>query len=121
MVENWATAPLAQKDIVFQSAFAIRQIEIGLASVLSLLFGVTAMLYGMAMIDGLVYPKWVGGLAIAGGVPTTLSGVVMASSGFSDLEMTINMPAAFVLLVWIFTLGVLMWRRGRIASDGAVG
>ena len=52
-----------------------------------------------------------GGLAIAGGISTAFSGVVMAFNGFSDLEMAINMPATAVLVAWVLTLGVLMWRR----------
>jgi hypothetical protein len=37
----------------------------------------------------------------------------MAFSGFSDLEMAINMPASAVLVAWVLTLGFLMWRRDR--------
>ena len=109
MVENWAAA--VQKESAFQSAFAVRQVEIGMASVLSLVLGATATLFGMALLDGLKYPRWIGGLAIAGGASTVLSGVVMAFSGFSDLEMAINMPASAVLVAWVIALGVLMWHR----------
>ena len=114
MVENWAAA--AQKESAFQSAFAVRQVEIGLASVLSLVLGATATLFGVALLDGLKYPRLIGGLAIAGGASTALSGVVMAFSGFSDLEMAINMTASIVLVVWVLTLGVLMSRRDRKPS-----
>ena len=36
MVDAWAVAPAAQKEAAFYAAFAVRQVEIGLASVLSL-------------------------------------------------------------------------------------
>jgi hypothetical protein len=36
MVDAWAAAPAAQKEGVFHAAFAVRQVEIGLASLLSL-------------------------------------------------------------------------------------
>jgi hypothetical protein len=121
MVENWAAVAAAQKESAFQSAFAVRQVEIGLASVLSLVLGATVTLFGVALLDGLKYPRWIGGLAIAGGVSTALSGIVMAFSGFSDLEMAINMPASAVLVAWVLTLGFLMWRRDRKpAGDPAV-
>jgi hypothetical protein len=61
------------------------------------------------LLDDLTYPKWVGGLAIVGGVPTSLSGVVMAFSGFSELEMAINMPASFILVAWVMVLGAFFW------------
>src|SRR5712692_5317788 len=35
MVDAWAVAPAAQKELAFQAAFAVRQVEIGLASMAS--------------------------------------------------------------------------------------
>jgi hypothetical protein len=112
MVENWAAAAAVQKE---RLSVCIRCAAGGdrLASVLSLVLGATATLFGVALLDGLKHPRWIGGLAIAGGAPTALSGVVMAFSGFSDLEMAINMPASAVLVAWVLTLGFLMWRRDR--------
>lgn len=106
----WAMAPAAQKEVTFHAAFAVRQIEIGLASVVSLLFGLTATLYGVALLVDRTYPPWLGGLAIGGGVSTMGAGVVMAYTGFSGLAMAINMPASSILLVWMFAIGVRMWR-----------
>ena len=117
MVDAWAAAPAAQKEVTFHAAFAIRQVEIGLASVLSLLFGLTVTVYGVALLVDKAYPKWMGGLAIVGGVPTTVAGVVMAYTGFSGLAMAINMSANALLLVWMFTLGVFMWRRGGVLPE----
>ncbi len=119
MIQNWALA--AQKDSAFQSALAVRQMELGLASVLSLVLGATATLFGLALLDGVTYPRWTGALALAGGVSTAVSGMVMAFSGFSDLEMAINMPASAVLVAWVIAIGVLMWRRDRSRSRGAAG
>jgi hypothetical protein len=117
MVDAWATAPASQKETAFHAAFAVRQIEIGLASTLCITLGVTATLYGGAllMVDN-AYLKWLGVLAVLGGVPTSVAGVVIAYTGFSALAMAINMPANFVLLVWMLTLGVSMW-RSRTAPD----
>lgn len=112
-----ASAAASQKDIAFHSAFAVRQLETGLASVLSLLPGATVTLYGAALLDGLTYPKWVGGLAVVGGVPTSLSGVMMAFSGFSELEMAINMPASLMLVIWVMVLGVFLWRSVGQSRD----
>jgi len=117
MVDAWTAAPAAQKEGVFHAAFAVRQIEIGLASMVSLSMGLTAAMYGEALLVDQTYPKWVGGLALIGGVPTMVAGVVIAYTGFSGLAMAINMPANFLLLVWMLTLGVLMWRRGGVPLD----
>lgn len=117
MVDAWAAAPAPQKEITFHAAFAVRQVEIGLASMMSLSFGLTVTVYGVALLVDRTYPKWVGGLAIVGGVPTTIAGVVMAYTGFSGLAMAINMPASFILLVWMLVLGVFMWRRGGVPRE----
>lgn len=112
MVDAWAAAPPSQKEEVFGAAFAVRQIEIGLASMLSLSLGLTATVYGVALLGDANYPKWFAGLAMVGGVPTIVAGIVMAYTGFSGLAMAINMPANFLLLLWMLALGGLMWRRG---------
>ena len=113
MVDAWAAAPAAAKEGVFHAAFAVRQIEIGLASMVSLSLGLTATVYGVALLADRTYPTWLGGLAVIGGVPTMVAGVVIAHTGFSDLAMMINMPANSLLLVWMLILGVWMWRGGH--------
>ena len=117
MVDSWAVAPAAHKEITFHAALAVRQVEVGLASTSSLLFGLTVTLYGIALLRDPTYSKWAAGIAIVGGVPTAIAGVVMAYTGFSELAMSINMPASSLLLVWMLALGVLMWRRGASPSD----
>ncbi len=112
MVDTWAAAPASEKEGVFHATFAIRQVEIGLASMLSLSFGLTMTLYGIALLGEEAYPKWFAGLAIAGSVPTIVGGVVMAYTGFSGLAMAINMPANLLLLFWMLALAGLMWRQG---------
>ena len=117
MVDAWAAAPASQKGEVFHAAFAVRQIEVGLASMSILCFGLTATLYGVALIGARIYPTWLAALAMASGIPMIVSGVVMAYSGFSGLSMAINMPASAILLVWMLTLGVLMWRQNGVSLD----
>src|SRR5271156_2199671 len=78
MVDAWAAAPAAQREGAFHAAFAVRQIEVGLASMLSLSLGLTVTVCGAALIADGTYPIWVGRLAILGGVPTIVAGVVMA-------------------------------------------
>jgi hypothetical protein len=112
MVDAWAVAPAVQKEIAFHAAFAVRQVEIGLATMASLMFGITATVNGLALLLDRVYPKWLGALAIVGGMPMILAGIVMAYTGFSRLAMAINMSGSSFLLVWMLALGILMWRRG---------
>lgn len=117
MVDAWAAALAAQKEGAFYAAFAVRQVEIGLASMLSLLLGLTVTVYGIALRVDHTYPQWLGGLAVVGGVLVAVAGIVMAYTGFSGLAMAIDMPASSLLLVWMLTLGVCMWRRGEVPPE----
>ncbi len=110
MVNAWAAAPEPSRQTLFVAAFAVRQIEIGLASIASLLFGLTAAIYGVAILMDSHFPKWLGVVAIAGGIPTAISGVAIAYTGFSGLEMAINMPSSIVILLWMVAMGVYAWR-----------
>ena len=111
MVDAWAAAAEPDKTTLFYATYGVRQIEVGLASVTSLLFGLTMCVYGVAVISDHRLPKWLGWLPIIGGIPTAIAGVVIAYTGFSGLAMSINMPANSLLLIWILALGVLFWRR----------
>ena len=50
MVDSWAAAAEPEKLALFQATFAVRQIEVGLASISSLLFGLTVLAYGIALL-----------------------------------------------------------------------
>jgi hypothetical protein len=108
MVDTWAATP---EPASFSAAFGVRQVEVGLASIGSLLFGLTATVYGVALlIDGRL-PRWIAVVAIVGGVPTAIAGVVIAHTGFSNAAMVINMPANALLLLWMIALGIYGWKR----------
>ena len=110
MVDVWAAAPEQEKAALFHAVFAVRQIEAGLASIGSLLFGATVSTYGIALLSDARTPKWLGVVALAGGVPMAIAGLAIAYTGFSELAMTINMPASVVVLFWIVALGWYAWQ-----------
>jgi hypothetical protein len=111
MVDTWAAASGQEKEMLFHAAFAVRQMEIGLASIASMLFGLTVSIYGIALLTDARFPKWLGFMAIAGGTPTAIAGIVIAYTGFSGLAMAINMPAGSLLLCWMVALGIYVWKR----------
>jgi len=120
MVDAWAEAPAPQKESAFRAAFAVRQIEVGLASMFCLSIGMTAAVFGVALLSDGFYPKWFSGLAIVGGLPTAAAGIVIAYTGFSRLAMAINMPANFLLLLWMLVLGWFMWAKERSPDQSEV-
>ena len=110
-VDAWAAAPAADKPTAFSAAFAVRQIEIGLASLLSILFGATAALYGLLLYGDGRYPTWIGGVAVASGIGVAAAGIAIAYGGFSPTAMNIQMPASLLLLTWITAVAAILWRR----------
>ena len=114
MANAWAAAPALQRDGIFHAAFAVRQLEIGLASMFSLSMGFTATVFGVALITDHAYPKWFACLAIIGGLTTGVGGIAIAYTGFSGLSMAITMPANILLLLWMLVLGGFMWREGGV-------
>ena len=106
MVDQWAASPAPDKGPSFEAALAVRQIEIGFASIASLLFGLTASIYGIALWRDGRYPGWIAVIAVAGGAPTALAGIAMACTGFSSLAMALSMPSGLLLIFWITALGI---------------
>lgn len=121
MVDAWASASGSQKETLFSATLAVRQVEIGFASLQALAFGLTIGVVGVALLIHRLhrpYPRWLGGIAIVGAVPTAAAGVMMAYMGFSGSAMAVSMPASLILLVWMIALGVCMWRRGMDSRTG---
>jgi len=111
VVNNWSSAPLDQKQGAFMAAFAVRQIEIGLASFMAVLFGVTMILYGMALTRSNGFPSWLGWVGAIGGLGTVVGGILLANTGFSMTEMSVAMPFNLVIVIWMILASVVLWRR----------
>ncbi len=110
MVDRWTEASGEARDSAFEGAFAVRQIEIGMASLLSVLFGLTIACFGVSMSFSRRFPPWLAWLGLLGGLATLAAGIVQACSGFSALAMTLSMPASSVLLLWAVLVGAHLWR-----------
>lgn len=111
MTDAWTNAPADQEQITFQAAMSVRQIEIGVASLVALLFGTVFVLFGCAITQSEAYPTWLGWLGIIGGLGTIAGGLTTAVSGFSTTAMTIAAPFDLILVIWMAVIGILMWRR----------
>jgi len=83
MVNRWAAATGEARVLAFEAAFAVRQIESGLSSLLSLVSGFTLTAFGVAIALSARYPAWLGLTGLLGGLGTVAAGVAQASTGFS--------------------------------------
>ena len=114
VADEWASS---QNAALFQAAYVLEQIGLGLFTMLIFfVFGVTFILYGLAVALSEVYQKWLGWLALALGIAAAVIGVIQAFDGPSDTLTNVLFPIVSVLLtVWVLVLGVLMWRKTSAA------
>ena len=110
MVDRWARATGEARARAFEGAFAVRQIEVGMASLLGVLSGLTVTVLGVAMLRSRRFPDWLGGAGLLGGLGTIAAGMAQAYTGFSPLAMALSMPAGSFLLVWAIAVGASLWR-----------
>jgi hypothetical protein len=114
-VDRWAGAGEA-RWLVYEAAHAVRQVEIGLASFLSVLFGLTLLAFSLAILLSTGYPAWLGVIGFLDGLGMAAAGTAQASMGFSGLAMTLSMLATSMFLVWMILAGILMWRLAFTSS-----
>lgn len=110
VVNRWAQAAGDEQLRSFEAAFAVRQVEIGLASLLSLLFGLTVSAYGASLLLSAHVWKGLGWLGLAGGLSSAGAGVAQAYTGFSAAAMVLSMGASSFVLLWVMLVGVFLWR-----------
>src|SRR5207302_5087338 len=82
MVHRLAAATGETRALVFEAAFAVRQIEVGLTSYFSLLFGATLVIFGLAMAFSGRYHNWLAVIGLLGGLGAVVIGLEQASNGF---------------------------------------
>ena len=120
-VDRWAAARGGARGLAFEAAFAVRQIEIGLAALLSIVSGLTLTGFSLAVLTSTRYPVWLGWIGLVNAVGTLVAGAAQASTGFSELSMTLSMLTSSVFLVWAIVAGILLWRLApRLAVDSKV-
>ena len=122
MVNRWAGAAPGRRELLYETAFAVRQIEAGLFAIQWLMFGLAAGLFALAFFASADTPRrlrgpsgmgWLSAIASAG----TLSfGVVQAQTGFSELSMAFQ-TGLYLGVVWIVAVGTYLWRHAK-RGDG---
>jgi hypothetical protein len=118
-VDRWSVSPEGARATAFEAAYAVRQVEIGLASLSEMSFGLTVLLYGIALALSAVGLTWLGIFGALAGVGTVISGLVKAYTGFSDLAMATSMPTSLSVLVWSICVGIFLLRTAGATRDAA--
>ncbi|MCY1272138.1 hypothetical protein D9M68_250570 [compost metagenome] len=120
MVDRWQVADAATRPLVFEAAYGVRQIEVGLASLMGIAFALTVLVYGVALWLSARTPTWLGLFGLLAGAALLVASLVQAHTGFSELAMNLSMPASLLLMIWQVAAGVHLLRAredgvGRVA------
>lgn len=85
-------------------------------------FGVTPVLYGVAVLTGDDYPTWLGWVAVLAGLLGLVTSTIIFFDGFSDTTVYVLFPIASLLAtLWIGVMGWLLWNKLRTPAAPAAG
>jgi hypothetical protein len=116
LVDRWAQAEPADQQLLYETAFAVRQIEGGLFSLQWFMFGLCAVLFAGAFFAGAGTPfrrGWfsaLGWLSVLAGAGALSFAVVQAQTGYSDLSMSFQ-AGLYPGVVWILAVAMFLHRH----------
>ena len=108
LADDWAKAP--NDPAVFSAAKALVEVNGALLRVVILLqFGISPLLFGMAVWASDGYPKAIAQASLGAGAVGVIAGLWIAAAGYSTVPLNILFPIASLL----YTV-VLMWAGWRL-------
>lgn len=116
MVDRWAQAAPDQQGALFETAFAVRQIEAGLFGIQWLVFGIAAALFAAAFFasrETSARRKWLRGmgwLSALSAIGAISFGIAQAQSGFTETSMAFQ-TGLLPGFVWIAAVAVFLYRH----------
>jgi hypothetical protein len=110
-VDAWAAALAEEKTVAFRVAEGIRYTEIGTNSILRILQGTVAVVYGIAIAMSTVLSRWIGGVGVFAGAVTIAAGIEVAYIGFASSMGGLAATSLTIYSIWIGILGIFMLRK----------
>ena len=109
-VDRWSVSTEIARAAAFETAYAVRQIEIGLASLMEMFLGLAILLYGISLMLSAMALRWLGIFGCLAGAATMVAGFTKAYTGFSDVAMATSMPSSMAALVWSICVAIYLLR-----------
>lgn len=118
IAQAWITAPEGEKAMAFRIAAATLRVTSALSAMwIIVLFGATHLLYGIAILSGSTYPRWLGWVAVIGGAGALVTGVLQSYQGLTALLVNVLLPIfASLLTLWLLVMGIRLWRVAATAK-----
>ena len=117
--DAFVAAPGAESAMALRISEMLEEVDVAIFSIFILVFfGVTFLLYGLAVALDDEYPTWLGWTAIVLAVASLTIGTVQALSGLSTITTSVAFTGVASLLnVWIIVTGWYLWRRASSTSE----
>ena len=111
--DAWAAAPGADKAVALRIAEAMEEVDVGVFTLwIILFFGMTFIVYGLAVAMSNNFPKWMGWIAVALGLVALVVGFYQAYDGLSVFITNIAFAGTATLLtVWVLVMAIMMARK----------
>jgi hypothetical protein len=118
LAQEWVSAAPAEKADAFRLADAVRHIEIGTSSLWALSWGITLLLFGLALALGRAYPRFLGWIAIAVGASQVVSALSLAYNGFPGPSsegplILVFMATSLIALPLTLLIAFFLWRKAH--------
>ena len=115
MVDRWAPAGPEQQELLYETAFAVRQIEGGLFSIQWFMFGIAAGLFAAAFFASAKSPvrlDWFSGMGLLSIIASlgAFSFAIVQAHGYTDLSMAFQ-TGLIPGVLWIVAVGVFLYRN----------
>lgn len=109
----------ADNTVLFEAAYAVRQVEAGLFALQWFMFGVAAAMYAAAFLRTDSGSRWFPAMAILSAlasVGTLAFAVVQAQTGFTETSMTFQ-TGLYAGVLWILSVGIFLHRSPETAPS----
>lgn len=120
VADEWVAAGPSARDALLERARTVAYFDTAVFAVATLgLFGVTQLLYGLALRQSRVYAAWLATVAFVGAAAGLASGTWMwFSGGFNTGNFLVLFTiASLALAVWSFAASLTLYRRSRAVAS----
>lgn len=110
--ELWLSAPPGEEAAALYAALLMSKLGVASGSIYFFWYlGLMPLLYGAAMIQSGVFPRWISIVAILGGVFGVLAGAGFYLFGYGIVSLFGFIGAQVLISLWILGAGIVLYRR----------
>jgi hypothetical protein len=113
VVDRYAASPAEMSETALRIAEATRWIEVGLNSYFRTMLGVSLALAGLALAVSRNMPRWLGWIALLGGLGSVYQGYYVAHNGFALSANLFAILPTYLTFAWMLIAGATLWLLAR--------